>query len=133
MAITATNVLTLPPVNKMFISVDEEWFQRYVTYALGTLSDCYLEHVLDNDHVSQLGVPTQSVKAILMKSRSSLIDGKKSKQGRKRYVMLFYVERYCRNKRKPYLVFKLIIATNTASYCACEIIAVPDGIELKEK
>lgn len=57
---TASKPCTLPSIEKRFISVDEEWFWKYVADLLGSVHDCYVGFVLVNWHVSLLGVPIQS-------------------------------------------------------------------------
>lgn len=57
---TATRVWILPPVKKVFILVNEEWFQNYLTDASNSVHDDYVACILKLGHVSILKVPTHS-------------------------------------------------------------------------
>lgn len=56
---TVTKVWTLPLGKKTIISVNEQWFRKYVTDAPDSTHDCYVVHILDDGHVSLLRVPIQ--------------------------------------------------------------------------
>lgn len=43
-----------------FISLDEEWFRKYVMDALGFAHECYGRCALVDEHFSLLVAPTQS-------------------------------------------------------------------------
>lgn len=63
MKITTANVWTLTSVRKAFISVEERWFQTYVSDEIGAVNDCYAGPVLDHGHVELLGELTESCNA----------------------------------------------------------------------
>lgn len=47
-------------MKKTITSVNEEWFRKYVTDALGFEHDCYMVCVVDDGHISLLRIPLQS-------------------------------------------------------------------------
>lgn len=56
----ATKLWSLRPVKEMFISVNQEPFQKYATDALGCVYECKEGLVTNDGHVSLLGAITQS-------------------------------------------------------------------------
>lgn len=59
---TAPRLWTLSLLKKTFILVHEVWFRKCVTDAFVSVHNCLVGHILDDRHVSLLGVPTQSFK-----------------------------------------------------------------------
>lgn len=57
---TETSVWKLPSVQKTFISVDEGWFQTYVTDALESVTIRYVAQVSSDDHIVLLVVLTET-------------------------------------------------------------------------
>lgn len=56
MSKTVSNLLTLSSVRNTFIAVNNEWFQAYVTVALGSVCDYSVGQILDLGHIERLGV-----------------------------------------------------------------------------
>lgn len=57
---TATNVWKLPSVRNMFISVDQGWFETYMTEAFEYVNDCYAGQVIDDGHIALLVLLTET-------------------------------------------------------------------------
>lgn len=57
---TAASLRKLPSVRKMFILIDERWFRTYMTDALESVKDCFVEKVLDGGLIELLGVRTET-------------------------------------------------------------------------
>lgn len=60
-----TSVWTPPSERKPITSVDESWFQKYVTEELGLANDCCIGEILDNGHIELLREPTRSMKFVM--------------------------------------------------------------------
>lgn len=56
---TVTNVWTPPLVRKTFISLNEKLYRTYVTDALGSAKNCFVESILDDVNNGLQGVPTE--------------------------------------------------------------------------
>lgn len=40
--------------------MDDAWFWKYVTYVFGSLYDCYVGSLLDDEHLSFIEAPIQA-------------------------------------------------------------------------
>lgn len=60
MSRTAANASTRACVKRTIISVNGNWFWKYVTGGPSAEHDCYVDGVLGNEHVSRLETLTHS-------------------------------------------------------------------------
>lgn len=96
--------------------MDEEWLRKYGTDAPFSVRYCYLERVVDDEHVGQLSIPTHSSKGYDRRSREPLLAREESKMRYKIDLQLYCVELECIKKEKPDQNFYINFATKNLSY-----------------